>query len=48
MNSRFETIQRKALSAVAALMISTFFIGSAVGPAILATSGSQSVERSVA
>jgi hypothetical protein len=34
MNIRFENLQRKAASAVAALALSTFFIGAAVGPAV--------------
>ena len=34
MNIRFENLQRKASSAVAALIVSTFFIGAAVGPAV--------------
>jgi hypothetical protein len=36
MNNRYESLRQKALSAVAALMVATFFIGSAVGPAIVA------------
>jgi hypothetical protein len=32
--NRFEQLQRKAASAVAALTLSTFFIGAAVGPAL--------------
>ena len=34
MNTRFEQLQRKAASAVAALALSTFFVGAAIGPAL--------------
>jgi hypothetical protein len=37
-NIRFDILQRKATSALAALVVSTFFIGAAVGPAVSAGS----------
>lgn len=42
MNIRFASLQRKAGSAVAALAISTLFVGAAVGPAL--SQGSHAVQ----
>ena len=46
MNIRFENLQRKAASAVAALAISTLFVGAAVGPALVQTGNSGQVQAS--
>lgn len=50
MNVRFENLQRRAASAIAALAVSTLFVGAAVGPALSQTgnSGQVQVERPIA